>query len=72
MKKLLLIDANSIIHRSFHALPPFTGPAGEPTGALYGIASILLKLWREEKPEYAAALFDQARTDVPQKRICRV
>ena len=59
MKKLLLIDANSIIHRSFHALPPFTGPNGEPTGALYGIASILLKLWRDEKPEYAAALFDR-------------
>jgi DNA polymerase-1 len=59
MKKLLLIDANSIIHRSFHALPPFTGPAGEPTGALYGIASILLRLWRDEKPEYAAALFDR-------------
>jgi len=59
MKQLLLIDANSIIHRSFHALPPFTGPAGEPTGALYGIASILLKLWREEKPAYAAALFDR-------------
>ena len=59
MKQLLLIDANSIIHRSFHALPPFTGPSGEPTGALYGIASILLKLWREEKPAYAAALFDR-------------
>jgi DNA polymerase-1 len=59
MKKLLLIDANSIIHRSFHALPPFTGPGGEPTGALYGVASILLKLWRDEKPAYAAALFDR-------------
>jgi DNA polymerase-1 len=59
MKQLLLIDANSIIHRSFHALPPFLGPTGEPTGALYGIASILLKLWREEKPAYAAALFDR-------------
>ena len=44
MKTLLLIDANSIIHRSFHALPPFTGPDGAPTGAIYGIASILLKL----------------------------
>lgn len=59
MKTLLLIDANSVIHRSFHALPPFTGPAGEPTGALYGVASILLKLWRDEKPAYAAALFDR-------------
>lgn len=59
MKTLLLIDANSIIHRSFHALPPFTTPDGRPSGAIYGIASILLKLWREEKPDYAAALFDR-------------
>jgi DNA polymerase-1 len=59
MKKLLLIDANSIIHRSFHALPPFTTPEGAPSGAIYGIASILLKLWRDERPDYAAALFDR-------------
>jgi len=69
MKTLLLIDANSIIHRSFHALPPFTvsseasakggKPVGTPTGALYGLASIMLKLWREEKPDYAAAAFDR-------------
>ncbi len=59
MKKLLLIDANSIIHRSFHALPPFTAPDGTPSGAIYGLASILLKLWREERPDYAAALFDR-------------
>lgn len=59
MKKILLIDANSIIHRSFHAIPPFTAPDGRPSGAIYGIASILLKLWREEKPDYAAALFDR-------------
>jgi len=59
MKKLLLIDANSIIHRSFHALPPFTTPDGRPSGAIYGIASILLKLWREDRPDYAAALFDR-------------
>jgi DNA polymerase-1 len=59
MKKLLLIDANSIIHRSFHALPPFTTPEGKPSGAIYGIASILLKLWRDDRPDYAAALFDR-------------
>jgi DNA polymerase-1 len=59
MKKLLLIDANSIIHRSFHAIPPFTTPSGKPSGAIYGIASILLKLWREDRPDYAAALFDR-------------
>lgn len=59
MKKLLLIDANSIIHRSFHALPPFTTPEGKPSGAIYGIASILIRLWREDRPDYIAALFDR-------------
>jgi DNA polymerase I len=59
MKQLLLIDANSIIHRSFHALPPFTGPDGRPTGALYGISAMMLTLLRTAKPDYAAALFDR-------------
>ncbi len=59
MKHLLLIDANSLIHRSFHALPPFTTPEGKPSGAIYGIASILIKLWREEKPDYVASLYDR-------------
>ncbi len=59
MKTLFLIDANSLIHRSFHALPPLTNRKGEPVQALYGISSILLRLWREERPEYVAALFDR-------------
>jgi DNA polymerase-1 len=59
MKELLLIDANSLIHRAFHALPPFTSPKGEPTGALYGLASILLKIKKEQKPDYWVAAFDR-------------
>lgn len=59
MKTLLLIDANALIHRAFHALPPMTGRKGEPTQALYGVSSILLKVWREERPDYATALFDR-------------
>jgi DNA polymerase I len=59
MKRLLLIDANSIIHRAFHALPPFTGPDGRPTGALYGISAMMLTLLRTDRPDYAAALFDR-------------
>lgn len=59
MKKLLLIDANSLIHRSFHALPPLTTPKGEPINAVYGLSSILLKLLREHNPDYAAAAFDR-------------
>jgi DNA polymerase-1 len=59
MKTLLLIDANSIIHRCFHALPPMTAESGAPTNALYGLSSVLLKLWREGKPDYIAAAFDR-------------
>ena len=59
MKKLLLIDANSLIHRAFHAIPPLTSKAGEPTGALYGVSGILLKILESERPDYAAAAFDR-------------
>ena len=59
MKTLLLIDANSIIHRCFHALPPLTARDGRPAQALYGLASVLIRLFREERPEYAAACFDR-------------
>jgi DNA polymerase I len=59
MKTLLLIDANSLIHRSYHALPPLTTPEGEPIGAIYGLASMLLKITREDKPDYIAAAFDR-------------
>jgi len=59
---LLLIDANSLIHRAYHALPPFTSPGGEPTGALYGISSIILKILKEGLlngvPKYVVAAFD--------------
>src|SRR3989344_8776589 len=59
MKTLLLIDANSLIHRTFHALPPLTAPDGRATQSLYGLSSILLRIFKEDRPEYVAALFDR-------------
>lgn len=59
MKRLFLIDANSLIHRAFHALPPLTTPGGEPSQAIYGLARMLSRLIKEENPEYVAALFDR-------------
>ncbi|MDE2144757.1 MAG: hypothetical protein KGJ01_02210 [Patescibacteria group bacterium] len=58
-KKLLLIDANSLIHRAYHALPPLTSKGGKPAGALYGLSSMLLKIIKERRPEYIAAAFDR-------------
>lgn len=57
--KLLLIDANSLIHRAFHALPPLTAPDGAPAGALYGLSATLLKVLDRHKPDYVAAAFDR-------------
>jgi len=59
MKTLLLIDSNGLIHRFFHALPPLTTPNGEPSGAIYGLSAVLLKIFREQKPDFAAAAFDR-------------
>ncbi len=59
MRTLLLIDANSLIHRCFHALPPLNTPDGRASQSLFGIANILLRIFKDEKPEFAAANFDR-------------
>lgn len=57
-KRLVLLDAHAIIHRAYHALPEFTSSKGEPTGALYGLAAMLLKLIQDLKPDYLVACYD--------------
>lgn len=61
--KLVLLDANALIHRAYHAVPPnLTSPSGEPTNATYGFAATLLKVLAEEKPDLIAAAFDVGRS----------
>lgn len=57
--RLILIDGNALVHRSFHALPPMSHE-GDPTNAVYGFTSVLLKAMREMKPDYMVATFDLA------------
>lgn len=57
-KKLVLLDTHAILHRAFHALPDFSSPSGEPTGALYGVVAMLLKIIEELKPDYIIACYD--------------
>ena len=60
-QRLVLLDSHAIIHRAYHALPEFTAAStGEPTGALYGLVAMLLRLIDELKPEYIVAGFDLA------------
>jgi len=58
MKKLVLIDANALIHRAFHALPPLKTKKGELVNAVYGFTAVLLKVIKELKPDYIVTAFD--------------
>jgi len=57
-KKLVLLDAHAIIHRAYHALPEFINSKGEPTGAIYGLATMVFKIITELKPDYLVACYD--------------
>lgn len=57
-EKIVLLDAHAIIHRAYHALPDFTSSSGEPTGALYGLSAMLMKIINDLKPDYVVACYD--------------
>jgi DNA polymerase-1 len=59
-KKLVLVDANALMHRAYHALPPLTTKKGELVNAVYGFTSVLLKVIKELKPDYMICAFDVA------------
>lgn len=56
----IVLDSNSIMHRSYHALPPLTTRDGELVNAVFGFASILMTIFTQEEPSYIAATFDTA------------
>ncbi|TSC71981.1 MAG: DNA polymerase I [Parcubacteria group bacterium Gr01-1014_38] len=57
--RLLVLDANALIHRAFHALPPLTSPTGDPVGALYGLCLTLLNVLKTFHPTHVVAAFDR-------------
>lgn len=59
MPRLVLIDGHAILHRAFHALPPLTTSKGEPTGAVYGFTSILLRVVHDLRPSHLLVTFDR-------------
>ncbi|MCX5675054.1 MAG: DNA polymerase I [Planctomycetota bacterium] len=56
--RLYIIDSHGQLYASYYAIRDLTSPKGEPTNATYGFVATLLKILREEKPEYLAACFD--------------
>lgn len=57
-QRLVLLDAHAIIHRAYHGMPDFTTRAGVPTGAIYGFATMVLKIINEFKPDHIVACYD--------------
>ncbi|WP_149454521.1 DNA polymerase I [Pasteuria penetrans] len=62
MKRLLLLDAYSVAFRAFFALPPLTDPMGRPIQAVYGFASMLLRVLRELQPTHVGVALDVGET----------
>ena len=58
MKTLLLVDGSSYLYRAFHAMPDLRSPAGEPTGAIYGVLNMLRRLLADYPAEHMACVFD--------------
>ena len=58
MKKILVIDGNSIINRAFYGIRPLTTKSGKQTGAVYGTINMISKQLERIKPDYAAVAFD--------------
>ncbi len=57
-KRIILLDSHAIIHRAYHALPDFSSSKGEPTGALYGLSTMLMRIIADLSPDYIAAAYD--------------
>ena len=57
-EKLILLDAHAILHRAYHALPDFTSSKGEPTGAIFGLSTMIFSTIKELDPDYIIAAFD--------------
>lgn len=59
LKRFVLIDGNALLHRAYHATPPFTTSKGELVNAVYGFSSMILKVVAELHPEYLAIAWDE-------------
>ncbi len=60
-KKVYLVDGSSFIYRAYHALPELVTSKGQPTNAIYGFATMMLKLLEDEQPEYIVVAMDARR-----------
>ena len=58
MKKILVIDGNSIINRAYYGVRPLTTKSGKHTNAIYGMVNMIMRQLGSVKPDYCAVAFD--------------
>ena len=61
--RIVLVDGNSLVYRSFFAIPRLTNREGTPTNAVYGFTTVLRKILAEEAPAHVAVVFDAGGTN---------
>lgn len=64
MARIMILDGNSLVNRAFYALPPLTSAEGLPTNAVHGFLTMLLRLQKEQKPDYWVIVFDKSKATV--------
>lgn len=56
---MYLVDVSSMFFRAYYAIRPLTSPSGLPVNAIYGFVSMIVKLLKEEKPDYFVFCYDR-------------
>ncbi len=59
MKRLVLVDGNALLHRAYHAVPPFTTSKGELINAVFGFSSMILKVIADLRPDFLTVAWDE-------------
>lgn len=69
MRRLFLIDGSSFCYRAFYAVRELSTSTGQPTHAVYGVASMVKKLLEEERPDYVGVAFDTPKPTFRHERF---
>ena len=67
-KILAVIDGKSVYYRGYYAMPNLTTSDGQPTGGVYGFASLALELVRHIHPDYVAVAWDKPHTNIRRRK----
>src|SRR5438270_2380925 len=67
-KKLAVIDGKSVFYRGYYAMPNLSTKDGQPTGGVFGFATMALEVIKRLKPDYVAVAWDKPKTNI-RKRL---